>query len=124
VIAKGAVDVYIPVEVKCKMSQIELTRLLFDYRDNLLEINGNGNIATPRILDHEKKGKKHSAANLIFCENYWRLTQIEFPKIKLENVLKKLSESRVIEKEIIYEDAHKADGAKNKYSMALKMGGW
>lgn len=94
---------YIPVEVKCKLSQYELVRLIVDYKDMLVEVNGLREISTPPIKEHEK--------------------QI-LEKITLESVLRKLSESKALEdkKEMVYEKADGEGADKKKYDIALKIG--
>ena len=59
IIIKGAVDVYIPNEVKVGLSVLELGRLIKDHRDMIIDINGQVNFSMPYLTAEQKLGKPY-----------------------------------------------------------------
>lgn len=102
IIVKGAVDVYVPVETKVELTLLELTRLITDYKEMVLEINGVTGFSTPVVLPTQKEA---------------------FEAIKLDKVLHKLIESKAIEekKQEIFEKGASALATKQKFDIAVKL---
>lgn len=102
IIVKGAVDVYVPVEAKVELTLLELTRLITDYKEMVLEINGVTGFSAPVVLPTQKEA---------------------FDAVKLDKVLHKLIESKAIEekKQEIFEKGASALATKQKFDIAVKL---
>lgn len=103
VIAKGEVDVYIPIENKIKLSSPELARLIIDYKHMIVEINGQKNFSCPFLQDHERE---------------------IFNTISLQNVLYKLYEPKIVGGKTgsINEINFISKSESVKYNLAMRIG--
>jgi hypothetical protein len=103
IIATGAVDVYIPVEKKVQLSIVELARLITDYRDMLVEVNGHLNFSIPTIAPDNK---------------------IAFENTSLESVLHKLHGSIIFDDSAkdIYHSSKSINSDQQALKLALRIG--
>lgn len=65
IIVKGAVDVYIPFEVRVSLTNSELARLIQENRSMILEVNRQVNFSTPHLTIEEKLGMFKAGLNAI-----------------------------------------------------------